>query len=103
MFPIYRVGEIILLLGVTLHVSYNFIYKRNIFFVQHKLIYFYKLHSRKGYAVAQVVEALRYAGSIPDVVTEIYDWHNPSGPGVDSVSDRNEYQGYFQGIKAAGT
>jgi hypothetical protein len=24
------------------------------------------------------------------------------GPGVDSVSDRNEYQGYFLGVKAAG-
>jgi hypothetical protein len=24
------------------------------------------------------------------------------GPGVDSVSNRNEYQGYFLGVKAAG-
>ena len=26
----------------------------------------------------------------------------PSGPGVDSASNRNEYQDYFLGIKAAG-
>jgi hypothetical protein len=33
-------------------------------------------------------------GSIPDSVTGIIDWHNPSahyGPGVDSASNRNEY------------
>jgi hypothetical protein len=32
------------------------------------------------------------AGSIPDGVT---------GPGVDSVSNRNEYQEYFLGVNAA--
>ena len=35
-------------------------------------------------AVPQFVEALRYksevAGSIPDGVTGIFHWHNPSGP-----------------------
>jgi hypothetical protein len=27
----------------------------------------------------------------------IFHWHNPSGPGVDSASNRNEYQEYFLG------
>ena len=40
-------------------------------------------HVSKGYAVAQLVEALRYmsrvAGSIPDGVSGLFHWHNPSG------------------------
>ena len=43
------------------------------------------------------------AGSIPDSVTGIFHWHNPSGrtmaPGVDSASNRYEYQEYFLGGK----
>ena len=46
----------------------------------------------------------KIAVSIPDGV--IGSFHNNSGihndPGVDSVSNRNEYQDYFLGIKAAG-
>ena len=46
------------------------------------------------------------AGSIPDGVIGIFHWHNSSdrtyGPGVDSASNRNEYQEYFLGVKAAG-
>ena len=42
----------------------------------------------------------KIAGSIPDVIG-IFRWHNPSGrtvgPGVDSASNRNDYQGYFLG------
>jgi hypothetical protein len=64
-----------------------------------------------GTAVAQW---LRYcstnrkvAGSIPDGVIGIFHWHNPSdhnyGPGIDSASNRNEYQEHFLGVKAAGT
>ena len=49
----------------------------------------------------------KVAGTIPSVVTGIFHWHNPSGPhygpGVDSVSNRNEYQEYFLEAKAAGT
>ena len=45
----------------------------------------------------------KVAGSIPDDVTGIFLWHNPSrphyGPGVDSASNRNEYQEYFLGGK----
>ena len=40
-----------------------------------------------GRAVAQLVEVLRY---------------KPEGHGVDSASNRNEYQQYFLGVKAAG-
>jgi len=43
------------------------------------------------------------ADSIPDGVTGIFRWHNPSGrtmtPGVDSVFNREEYQKYFLGGK----
>jgi hypothetical protein len=42
----------------------------------------------------------KVAGSILDGVTGIFHWHNPSG--VDSSSNRNEYQEYFLGVKAAG-
>jgi hypothetical protein len=43
----------------------------------------------------------KVAGSILDGV-RIFHWHNPSGPGVDSASNRNEYQECFLGVKAAG-
>jgi hypothetical protein len=60
-----------------------------------------------------VAQLLRYwatnrkvAGSIPDGVIEIFHWHNPSDRtmalGVDSASNRNEYQAHFLGVKAAG-
>ena len=55
-----------------------------------------------GYAVAQLVEALCYepegrAGSIPDGVTGIFRWRNPSGcgSGSDSGSNRNEHHEYY--------
>jgi len=45
-------------------------------------------------------------GSIPDGVIGILHWHNPSGRtmalGDDSASNRNQYQEYFLGLKAAG-
>jgi len=46
----------------------------------------------------------KVAGSIPDGVIGIFHWHNPSSrPGVESVSNRNEYREYFLGgVKAAG-
>ena len=61
-----------------------------------------------GHEVAQLVEALRkVAGSIPDgVIGFFFHWHNPSGRtmamGVDSASNRNEYQEYFLGVKTGG-
>ena len=52
------------------------------------------------------LQARKVAGSIPDGVIRIFHWHNPSGRTmaleVDSVSNRNEYQEYFHGVKAAG-
>jgi hypothetical protein len=48
----------------------------------------------------------KVAGSIPDGVIGIFHWHNPSdltmALGVDSASNRNEYQEHFLGVKAAG-
>ena len=44
----------------------------------------------------------KVAGSIPDGVIGIFHGHNPSGPGVDSASNRNEYQENLLGVNAAG-
>jgi hypothetical protein len=45
----------------------------------------------------------KVSGSIPDVVIGIFHWHkffwSHYGPGVDSASNRNEYQDYFLGGK----
>jgi hypothetical protein len=60
-----------------------------------------------------VAQWLRYcatnpkvAGSIPDGVIGIFHWHNLSdrtmAPGIDSASNKNEYQEHFLGVKAAG-
>ena len=49
---------------------------------------------------------IKVAGSIPAGVIEIFDiksFRSHYGPGVDSDSNRNEYQEHFLGIKAAGT
>jgi hypothetical protein len=61
-----------------------------------------------------VAQWLRYcatnrkvAGSIPDGVIGILHWYKSFwshyGPGVDSTSNRNEYQEYFLGVNAAGS
>ena len=46
------------------------------------------------------------AGSIPAGVNgffiDIKSFRSHYGPGVDSASNRNEYQEYFLGVKAAG-
>jgi len=46
------------------------------------------------------------AGSIPAGVTGFFiyvkSFRSHYGPGVDSVTNRNEYQDYFLGVKAAG-
>ena len=58
-----------------------------------------------GTAVAQWLRCCatnrKVAGSIPACVG-IFHWHKIYGPGVDSASNRNEYQEYFLGVKAAG-
>ena len=63
--------------------------------------------SELGTAVAQWLRCCatnrKVAGSIPDGVIGNFNWHNPSGytmaPGVDSASNRNEYQEHFLGVK----
>jgi len=42
----------------------------------------------------------KVAGSIPD--SDIKSFRPHYGPGVDSASNKNEYQEYFLGVKAAG-
>ena len=44
----------------------------------------------------------KVAGSIPAGVIYIKSFRSYYGPGVDSSSNRNEYQEHFQGVKAAG-
>jgi len=63
-----------------------------------------------GHAVAQLVEALRYKSEGRGFDSRWCNWNfsltlsfRPHyGPGVDSASNRNEYQEYFLGVKAAG-
>ena len=49
----------------------------------------------------------KVAGSIPAGVSgffiDIKSLRSHCGPGVDSASNRNEYQEHFLGVKAAGT
>jgi len=58
-----------------------------------------------GTAVAQWLRCYatnrKVAGSIPDGVIGVFHWKS-YGPGVDSASNRNEYQEYFVGVKTAG-
>jgi hypothetical protein len=45
----------------------------------------------------------KVAGSVPDGVTGIFQWLNPSGDhGLDSASNRKVYQKSFLGVKTAG-
>ena len=67
-------------------------------------------NSRGGTAVAQWLRCCatnrKVAGSIPAGVSgffiDIESFRSHYGPGVDSASNRNEYQEYFLGVKAAG-
>jgi hypothetical protein len=51
-----------------------------------------------------VVEALRYKpeGRGFDCNFSLTSFRSHCGPGVNSASNRNEYQEYFLGVKAAG-
>jgi len=55
----------------------------------------------RGHAVAQLVAALRYKPEGRGFDSRRCRGSH-CGPGVDSVSNRNEYQEYFLGVKAAG-
>jgi len=63
---------------------------------------------RFGDRVSTVVKVLCYKseGSIPAGVSEFFvdikSFRSHYGPGVDSASNRNEYQEYFLAVKAAG-
>jgi hypothetical protein len=83
--------------------------------ITHKIIsnYYYFILSHYvilGTAVAQwlrlCVTNRKVAGSIPagvsGVFIDIKSFRSHYGPGVDSASNRNEYQEYFLGIKTAG-
>ena len=62
------------------------------------------LYMTLGYRGSTVVKVV--AGSIPASVTgffiDIKSFRSHYGPGVDSASNRNEYQDYFLVVKAAG-
>jgi hypothetical protein len=65
---------------------------------------------QSGHAVAQLVEALRYKPEDRGVDSRCCHWNfslalyfRPQyGSGVDSASNRNEYQEFFLEVKAAG-
>ena len=62
------------------------------------------------HAVVQLVETLRYKPEGRGFDSRWYHWNFSLtysfrlhyGPGADSASNRNEYQEYFLGVKAAG-
>jgi len=72
--------------------------------------YLVAVHGGRGTAVAQWLKCSattrREAGSIPAGVIgffiDIKFFRSHCGPGVDSASNRNEYQEHFLGVKAAG-
>jgi len=65
-----------------------------------------KTGDRGGTVVKVLCYNRKVAGSIPAGVSgffvDIKSFRSHYGPGVDSVSNRNEYQEYFLGVKAAG-
>ena len=74
------------------------------------LPYFCTLPHKRGTAVAQWLRCCAtnrwVAGSIPAGVSgffiDIKSFRSHYGPGVESASNRNEYQEYILGVKAAG-
>ena len=78
--------------------------------LKHVVVYYISLPIVRGTAVAQWLRCCatnrKVAGSIPAGVTgffiEIKSFRSHYGPGVESASNRNEYQEYLLGVKAAG-
>ena len=74
------------------------------------IYYSHIVHCLEGTAVAQWLRCCatnwKVAGSIPASVSgffiDLKFFRLHSDPGIDSVSNRNEYQEYFLGVKAAG-
>jgi len=75
------------------------------------VFYFVTIYLGGGGAVAQWLRCCatnrKVTGSIPAGVSgsfiDIKSFRSHCGPGVDSASNRNEYQEHFLGVKAAGT
>ena len=89
---------------------FDFLYKfcpKRFSFKKNSARHYYKCG---GHAVAQLVEALRYKSEGHGFDSRWCHWNfsltwsfRPHyGPGVDSATNRNEYQEYFLGVKAAG-
>ena len=102
---------------LTCHVRLqNTVFKETVFFPFHWNFGKTKICMHKGkiifwgHAVAQLAEALRYKSKGRGFDSRWCHWSfsltwtfRPHyGPGVDSASNRNEYQEYFLGLKAAG-
>ena len=77
---------------------------------KHVEFYFKNKFEKLGTAVAQWLRCCatnrKVAGSIPAGVNgffiDIKSFRSHYGPGVDSASNRNEYQEHLLGVKAAG-
>jgi len=75
-----------------------------------RVVFFIQLRDSVGHAVAQLVEALRCKPECRGFDSRWCHWNfsltwsfRPHyGSGVDSASNRNEYQEYFLGVKADG-
>ena len=73
-------------------------------------VFVFVFHKSMGTAVAEWLMRCatnrKVAGSIPDGVIgffiDIKSFRSHCGRGVDSASNRNEYQEYFLGVEAAG-
>ena len=67
---------------------------------------FQLVHLNKGDRDSTVATNRKVAGSIPAGVSgffiDIKSFRSHYDSGVDSASNRNEYQAYFLGVKAAG-
>jgi len=78
--------------------------------MEQELSIFDQVRGKLGTAVAQYLRCCainrKVAASIPASVigffVDIKFFRSHNGPGVDSPSNRNEYQEYFPGEKAAG-
>jgi len=71
-------------------------------FAMHFLNFIYNLYTCRT-AVLQIGRSLVRSQMVSlEFFIDIKSFRSHYGPGVDSVSNRNEYQEYFLGVKAAG-
>jgi len=90
-------------ISTFLHASGNYVpIIRKIYCINATLIFF----TPYVWLLRRCATNRKVAGSIPDGVIgffiDIKSFRSHYGPGVDSASNRNEYQEYFLGVKAAG-